>query len=101
MMRAYLRQHAIENEIKITNAQKLRPQSRPTSLCVTVDSTAARNALFDKTAWPPGVTVRNFTPRIPKGAGNIKGVNGQGFGARRDRHDRPVRVQAGRQGDGP
>ena len=89
--------------MKITDGQKFRPQTRTTSLCVTVDSSAARNYLFDKhlTALPSGVTVRNLRPRIPKGTDNRQCANGQGFGARRDRHDRPVRVQAGRQGDGP
>ena len=103
MMRAYLRQHVIENEMEITDVQKLRPQSRTTvmacSFCVTVDSSAARNALFDKTAWPSGVTVCDFRPHIPKGAGDRQGSNGQGFGTRRDQHDRPVCMQAGRQGD--
>ena len=99
MMRAYLR-HVIENEMEITDVQKLHPQSRTTvmtcSFCVTVDSSAARNALFDKAAWPSGVTVRNFRPHIPKGAGDRQGSNGQGFATRRDQHDRPVRRQGDR-----
>ena len=105
MMRAYLRRHVIENEMEITDVQKLRPQSRTTvmacSFCITVDSTTARNALFDKRAWPSGVTVRDFKPHIPKSAGSRQGCNaGYGSGAWRDRHDRPSRIQAGRQGDG-
>ena len=54
MMRAYLRRHVIENEMEITDVQKLRSQSRTTamacSFCITVDSSTARNALFDKRA---------------------------------------------------
>ena len=105
MMRAYLRRHVIENEMEITDVQKLLPQSRTTvmacSFCITVDSTTARNALFDKRAWPSGVTVRDFKPHIPKSAGSRQGCNaGYGSGAWRDRHDRPSRIQAGRQGDG-
>ena len=105
MMLAYLRRHVIENEMEITDVQKLRPQSRTTamtcSFCITVDSYTARNALFDKRAWPSGVTVRNFKPHIPKSAGSRQCSNaGHGTGAWCNRHDRPPRIQAGRQGDG-
>jgi len=70
--RAYLRRRVVKNELDIDDVLKLNPQSRSTtpscSFCVTVSSTTARNALFEKSAWPAGVTVRDFKPAIPKGS---------------------------------